>query len=507
MAQFSGWSARHQTLTKFPRCPLIPRKVQDTGGIVRLDLRNRWFHAFAHWDRTRPPQDGSTGAACSGAFSARGALLWALVACLCGFSSGCVSPIDGGRGIAPFYETYPTAPGDSKWVVRPLVMYERQGEKRDVAALWPFYRNTREGNNRKQWLLPIWYSSHREHTPGRIDWDSFILPFFFFGHDPEEGGYFGAFPFAGRVKGIFGQDRFDFFLFPLYLRLRDRERVSTHYMWPFFNRVTGPYNEGLRIWPFYGRYTGTTRDGRPKYDRRFYLWPFVHAHENDLDVSDPTTARWLFPFYGRIQNQNRDRRSYLWPLYTYTTNQKLERVSHTSYLMGWNVTRSPDLDRTDFWPFFGLKETPDSLRQFALFPIQRQERWQTGTRRGTSFWFLPFYRRHTREDLREGTRSTHTRVWPLFSHRREPDGSVHVNALELFWFHDPERFDHLYSRFWRVYRSVERPPGQGSAWEVLWGALRREKTPERNWFSLLGGLYGWDQDESETTWRVLWIPF
>lgn len=429
--------------------------------------------------------------------------------------TGCVSPIDGGRGLAPFFEVYPTASEqDRRWVIRPFMAYEREDTRSDLTVLWPLYRDTRDGAYRKQWLLPIWYNSVFPNPDGTTDWDSFILPLFFYGNDPSEGGYFLAFPLGGVLKGALGQDSMTFALFPLFLRVRDGTRTSQHWLWPIWNRVHGPYHRGFRIWPFYGRYQastqptdGTTDPGpQPKNDRRFYAWPFLHFQENNLDSERPLKTRWWFPFYGRTQSSNLSRTSVLWPLYQFETNARRESYTHSSFILGWNWTRSPTESRTDFGPVFGVRRTPDRFRQFALFPIERYERWTRGSRRGIDLWLLPFYRRHVRQDLRDGTYESHTRLWPIFSHRREVDGTVRVNALELLPWHDPERLDHLYSRFWRIYRYIDRGGGGGHAWEFLWGAVRRNVTPDEQWFSILGGVYESTRDATGGKHKLLFVP-
>ncbi|MEM7166066.1 MAG: hypothetical protein AAF581_11400 [Planctomycetota bacterium] len=430
--------------------------------------------------------------------------------------AGCTSPIDGGRGLPPFFESYPTPVGDHRWVARPFAMSQenRADEYRDFAALWPLYRNTTSKGRRTEWLLPLWYNSHHPNTDGTVDWDAFLFPLFFFGNDPAENGrYFLFFPLGGRWNGILGQDTADFALFPFYLRMRDRERISTHILWPFFNRVTGPYNDGLRVWPFYGRYRGFTRetaaDPEPqlKYDRRYYLWPFFHAHENDLELPRPSTTRWFFPFYGTIASSNRKQTSVLWPLYQHETDEKREYVSHRSFGLGWNYTRSPELDRTDMWPLFGVSKTPDSYRQFALFPLQRYEAWRDNSRRGRHWWVLPFVSHHEITDLRAGTQKVHTLVWPFFRKRKEESGATYYYAPELLPYSDQQRIEPLYARFWRLYRAVDRGPGKGSAWELFYGLLRRDLTPERSWFSLFGGLFEWETKAGKTDWRVLYLPF
>ena len=120
--------------------------------------------------------------------------------------SGCVSPLDQSRGLPPFYERHPTPADQSSWTLRPLVGYDQAGDTRNLGVIWPLFRDTVNGQDRRSWLLPIWYRFQRVDKDGRLDRDSAVLPFFFWGTDSEEGGYFLVFPIFGTLKGIFGKD-------------------------------------------------------------------------------------------------------------------------------------------------------------------------------------------------------------------------------------------------------------------------------------------------------------
>ena len=61
-----------------------------------------------------------------------------------------------------------------------------------------------------------------------------MLPIFLYGDDDQEGAYFTALPIGGVLKGLLGQDEMIWGGFPLYLRMRDRTRVSTHVLFPFY---------------------------------------------------------------------------------------------------------------------------------------------------------------------------------------------------------------------------------------------------------------------------------
>ena len=122
---------------------------------------------------------------------------------------GCVSPIDGARGLPPIYEHSASAdPHDprserwERWALRPLALFEREGDRSDFSLLWPIYRRTRDGDSMKEWLLPFWYSHRSVDATGVVDKDSVLFPFLFWGSDPREGSYFLFFPVGGRLKAF-----------------------------------------------------------------------------------------------------------------------------------------------------------------------------------------------------------------------------------------------------------------------------------------------------------------
>ena len=301
---------------------------------------------------------------------------------------GCVSPIDGARGLPPFYETQGSRletgsenvideDTETSWALRPLIHYRRGDEERELSVLWPLFRSRRSPGREFDWLLPIAYRKLREEH-GNRDVDHVILPFLWWGNDTIEGRYFLFFPVLGRLKGIFGQDRMDWFLFPLYLGAFDAERESRHLLWPVINWIDAPNRGGGRFFPFYGRYTASTAEGKPKYDRRFYLWPLFHIHDNNLDTARPSHAWWFFPFYGKIESENFVRYSVLWPFYTFVRKKNPELGDTTTFAVPFPFpiifTRGPDQEQNDFWPIYGSKRqrtgTGWSYRQYFLWPIQ-----------------------------------------------------------------------------------------------------------------------------------------
>ena len=86
------------------------------------------------------------------------------------------------------------------------------------------------------------------------------------------------------------------------------------------------------------------------------------------------------------------------------------------------------------------------------------------------------------------------------------------SAIDPLPYVDLRGFDWFYSRIWRVYREVDDPRDDRRAWELLWGVAAGSRDPGGSRFSVLGGLVGRERrrgadGESDTRWRLLYIPF
>ena len=119
-------------------------------------------------------------------------------------AAGCVNTIDGQRGVPPVFEYEPLPPDETHWTVSPLVGFDLEKDSRSLHVLWPIFNSTREGQNYRAWLFLLFYWNTLVHSGGEVDKDRALYPFFFWGSDPQEGGYFMLLPFFGNVKGKLG---------------------------------------------------------------------------------------------------------------------------------------------------------------------------------------------------------------------------------------------------------------------------------------------------------------
>ena len=420
----------------------------------------------------------------------------------------------------------PNPPGEAGW------------RWRSFPPLLDFKRTETEG---RAWAFPLWYYRRFQPPSGGTDIDWFLFPILFGGDDPRLGRHFAVFPLGGKLKGILAQDDILFVLFPLLWRARDRDRVSTHILWPFFNTVRGKRDYGWRLWPFYGRYYKWLADGQPRRDHGFVLWPFF-IRGRELLHDDPTDVFLSVPFYGHRINRRVDTRTYLWPFYQRHLDKNTGRRTYMGYVIPYRFTEG----QFDLWPFFGVKKTETDptggaeprrrYRQFALWPIQRYDWGSDGAEESTRSWFLPFYWHFHYIDKATLRTRSEWKFWPLARYHR---GREHVefDLISPFWF-EREEYERYYSRWFNLFRYRWRR--EISGWELLYGAVmyrRRWLPPESDTdgvgsppgrvrtadatetatrvpaprqerlFSILGGLFECGHRGEKTVIRILYVPW
>ncbi len=435
----------------------------------------------------------------------------------------CTTPIDGGKGVPPFYERVEIPVekgGGTEFHLWPLFSRTVTPDRTETRVLWPLGRDKITDRQRRSWVIPIYSRWRFDHPDGTSDVQSLLLPAFW-GRDAIEGKYFSVFPVGGTAKGILGLDRIDYALFPLWVRTRDRDRVSNYFLWPIFHWSTGTLQRGGRVFPFYTRYQGFTPEGKPRYDRRAYLWPLIIRQENNLETRFPTKVRWFWPFYGEISSERMRRTSIAWPLIgrdlTFEIDQETgeaQRDRSSWYLFpllrfSW---KKEELVQYDVYPLYGHRKSGDTVRDFFLWPLFGRETTIRGDYDRRDRWFFPFYRNVvTRTRDHPGSRKLE-RVWPLFRYTRSVDGVRTWDVLDPLPYYDSPGVEWFYSRIWRVYRAVDDPNQGRRAWELLWGVASGSRDQTGSRFSILGGLFGrqrksGENGESDTRWRLLYIPF
>ncbi|OUU23423.1 MAG: hypothetical protein CBC13_05605 [Planctomycetia bacterium TMED53] len=422
---------------------------------------------------------------------------------------GCTTPVDGDRGLPPFYiERQENLPDGEVLQSRhfwPFYSSAKSTNLSETRILWPLYMDRSEPDENQTWIIPLYHRSAYRHADGRWDIDGFLLPLILWGSDPKEGDYLALGPFGGTIKGLLGKDRIDYLMFPLWARLQDRSQISEHYLFPIAGLDDGPLRKGWRVFPFYGESTGYTMDGRIRDQSRTIMWPFWNEKMSRLDTDNPIHSWWLWPFYGEIKSDDRLLRSVAFPFW-YEEHDSRNNVSSWT-LLPWTIgTLDGQWNRVELYPFWGFHDQPGLSRGFTLWPLYQWESQNAGDRKREVRRFFPFWR--SIDDSKSGKLETSNRLlWPLARWGTDSEGETKGSFPALLPFDAPRGFGWSHGRSTQLARW--KYDDQGWDFELLWGLLTSKNRSSNLEFSLLGGLLAKEADprSDDTRWRLLYIPF
>jgi len=408
------------------------------------------------------------------------------------------------------------------FALRPLVAVESSPGKKRVEALWPIVSYRRDQDDRTLMVRPLFWYKRRVRGGGvrrEVDTDWCLFPFLWGGNDVREGKYFAVFPLCGVMKGQIGKKKITFALFPLWYSTVDARYRSFGIAWPLIAYWRGKDQAGRRLFPFFGV---NRREGR--FDRRFWLWPFFSSWKTGLDTKLPGKARFVFPLYGRVTTEKRDKdgelkpfrdqATFLWPLFSYlkVADRNLEEI-HTPWpFIG--LERADGLSVRKLWPIYGERKSNDRRDKFVFWPLYRRSIWHEEEMehrwynvalifthrlyrwvdRDDGYTLPPAWPesikpipdpriaagKHTPWRTGEPGSEVHTRrwvlLWPLFHYKRDEDKYVRFQFLSLFT-HRSRAAETLYGPFYTLYR-YERDETKQKRESFLFGLFRHFRRPE-----------------------------
>lgn len=369
-----------------------------------------------------------------------------------------------------------------------------------------------------QWLLPIYYQkeSHDDRLGGQR---RFIFPFWYSGRRrPPDAGYRILFPFlwdidegasyyfplwhrdAGRswafwpfygvFRNLFGTDRLDFWLWPLYIRTLDGPHTGHTVLWPVFNRTIGPERGELRFWPLFRRRT------RKDVGYRFnYLWPLGYHYREQrasgrdvsIDALLPLFARvdmgnyrlrYYFPVYGRTEQPKVNTTAWFWPLWSRTRHIEPDwdqfNVLWIVLIRQWG---DEGYSRFQLFPLYGDRHRPARRERFMLWPIYRGYHEVKST--GETFdraYLIPLFINQQWISPEGEIEKQHQALLPLYRRVARRDGSVDFSAPHLWWFTDNAGLVRNWSPLWTLYQSHD--DGAGTVERRVFWRLWRQRSVE-----------------------------
>lgn len=425
----------------------------------------------------------------------------------------------------------------------PLAFYRPIGDGRTAGGFRPFYvqrehsDGTPEGGTALYPLLrwenradgyswTIFNLANRtviETPTGTADFSAFDLWPVYFSRDTgsPQTSYRAVFPLYGDVRNRFGQDRWQWFLFPIWGRFEKKGVTTTTAPWPFIKVVDGAGHRGLEVWPIAGRREkpGVTRT-------EFALWPLLYRHQEGLDEPEPTIQAGFLPFYALDRRPGYLSETFGWPFWGYVDRTEPYRYHATHYLWPLWVQGHGDDRRVNRWaPFYTHSVIKDSDKTWIMWPLWRHQTWADSglSHERRQLLYFVYHSTEQRSRLRANAApASKTHVWPLVSWWDNGAGRKQLQALsplEVFFPHN-EHVRLAWSPLFAIYRFDQPAPGDVRH-SVLWDGVTYERSaadgsrefhlgplfslesrPDLQRIALLGGLCGLRRVPGRTGWRV-----
>lgn len=384
---------------------------------------------------------------------------------------------DGRFRLGPFFEWRDDGTEMTYLAVRPFFAWQAGAvapEDRDMEVLWPLTHFGWRRENAFHWrvIMSFWRDADRQDPDS--DWEFSLPPLWVNGHDRTAGGgYWGFFPFYGRLPRFIFLEDFRWAAFPAYLSYRTggpRAIRRRYFLWPIVSAKDDPDKTRWAVWPIFG----TKRE--PGFSSRFVLWPFWNDYTFDA-ANHHGTGWMLWPLMSRVNTDTEQGYGFIPPFFSYTKTAS----GAVAYKCPWPLFeryRDPKESTWRSWRFWGITHRGTRDAWWFLYPIMRHHRQRTPNVRKSYTHFWPFYTNESVYDVgRDGStrvESSYFRIWPFWSSRYDEDEGWSGRALELFPFRDFPVVERNLTPFWTFYSSHQKPGERVVEHELFWGLISWE---------------------------------
>jgi hypothetical protein len=305
--------------------------------------------------------------------------------------------------------------------------------------LWPFGKVRSYPDETSARLWPLWSWRGRPNDRGTYDVDWYLLFPFFWGGDSADDreDYFAFLPFYADIPDFLTYDRFQAFLFPLWVGL---DKGHDLFFWPLVGvgRCAEADHTWFRVLPFFGV------DREPgKHDRRSLLWPFfTWSTENEDAEGGPVKSFLFWPFFGWRTGPETWGWTALWPFFAHVERKDSFRSTTILWPFFKSVRNRADDDLKQWWlwPFVGRVEATNQRAWTFAWPIVWWRQYDDPDGHVDQQWIVPFFWRIVQQ-AKSGEREDHLKLWPLFHRTQRRDGNgAHVggewSALSIWPWRD-----------------------------------------------------------------------
>ncbi len=354
---------------------------------------------------------------------------------------------------------------EGEFALRPLFYWEKNGKEDSlqVEYLYPLGKFRREGARTKHYIVPFTVSNEEKVDGKKGEKYSAIL-IVFRGQTEDGEGYWGVFPFYGRLFDKFGRDRIRFFLWPIYSDWSDEGSFTWNLFWPILSATRGGGKKAFRVWPLWGY-----KEDEGIFRTDFVLWPFFIKSTRDLFTDDPEMIRIVLPLYWGVRSKKKRHVTILWPFISHAVD---EGNGYRRWDVPWpfiSFTRGEKIKRDLIFPLYYGKEAPGYRTRWILWPLYQRRDNRFGDQREVVRRFLLLSRIKTVYNWRGEERSKQVSIWPFFKYSRE-EGKVSLDLFNLIPLED-EGLERNWVPLYRVFR-YERT-ASGKRWNILWGLYEK----------------------------------
>ncbi len=346
--------------------------------------------------------------------------------------------------LLPLY--YSQSDADSLLTLAPLY-YHRKEPGSDSLHLWPLFSREERGSYREYGALYPLIRVGRDPVK-----DIALAQFLLYYHKREQNNSFTAvFPLYGRK--VEGQEK-KTWLFPLYYSQSDADSLLT--IAPLYFHHKDPGSESLHLWPLFSRREqGSYRE----YGALYPLIRFGRDREKDIELD-----QFLLYYHKREQDKS------------FTT----------VFPLFWSTIAGAKKQQVLF-PLYYHREDEDSLLTLAPLYYHRKEPGSD------SLYFWPFYRLYEKGSYRE-----HGVLWPLIRFGRDREKDLELDQF-LLYYHKREQ-DKAFTTLFPLWFSSRKPQ---AAWDLLLPIYFGRKTPEES-MRIVAPLY-YHRETPDTSVRTI-IP-
>jgi hypothetical protein len=410
---------------------------------------------------------------------------------------------------------------DWGWTFSPLMSYRKNPgvDNTSFDLLYPILTHDRYGTEYRFQIFQVFSISGGNNQKQEKKKRFTLFPFYFQQRAPDPAdNYTALLPIYGTLKNRLFRDRIHFILMPLYVQTDKRGMITDNYLLPIFHLRHGAGVKGWQFWPVVGNEHKeiTTRTNGfdeveviPGHDKFFAVWPLFFRNDLGIGTTNVETQRVFLPIYAKLRSPARDTTAYGFPIgFTKIVNRE---GNYREWGAPWPLIDFARGEKTvnRVWPLFGFGKNQSLESDFVLWPVYKYNRATAESldrERMRILFFL--YSDLIERNTTRHTAKRRTDLWPLFTARRQHDGSERLQIFAPLEPIIPENtsMERLYSPLWSIWRSEKNGKTGAYSESFLWNLYRRDETKTEKKVTFLFGLFQYRSGEAGKHLRLFYIP-